>query len=135
MITQLIHRWWLLGLRGLVVMLSGLAAFVSPVTTLTALRLLFGVYALADGLIIMRQLARSELDHGRRVQVRGLASIALGVFIGLWSSITAPALVVIVAAWVILARVSESGAMRVVAVKRQTLWGDLTAHKKMVRAR
>jgi len=74
------------------------------------------------------------LDHGRGLQVRGLASIALGVLIGLWSSVTAPALVAIIAAWVILARAFETGAMRVTAEKWQTVWGNLT-ERKMVRAR
>ena len=134
MMTQLIYKWWLLGLRGLVILLSGLAALVSPVATLMALRMLFGAYALADGLIVMRQLARSDLDDGRRLQVRGLASIALGAFIGLWSGVTAPALVAIIAAWVILARAFETGAMRVAAEKWQTVWGNLTEHK-MLRAR
>lgn len=134
MITQLTHKWWLLGLRGLAVMLSGLAALVSPVITLTALRLLFGACALVDGFIIMSRLARTDLDHGGVLRTRGLASIALGVLIGLWSSITAPALVAIIAAWVILARAFETGAMRVVVGKWQTVWGNLT-ERKMVRAR
>ena len=111
MITQLTHKWWMLGLRGLAVMLSGLAALVWPVATLTALRMLFGAYALADGLIIMSQLARPDLDHGRGLRLRGLASIALGVLIGLWSSATAPALVAIVAAWTILARAFKTEAI------------------------
>jgi uncharacterized membrane protein HdeD (DUF308 family) len=134
MITQLAHRWWLLGLRGLAIMLSGLAALVSPVATLTALRLLFGACALVYGLIIVRRLARTDLDHRGMLRTRGLTSIALGVLIGLWSSVTAPALVAIIAAWVILARAFETGAMRVTAKKWQTVWGNLT-ERKMIRAR
>lgn len=133
MMTLLTHKW-LLGLRGLAVVVSGLASLVSPVATLTALRLLFGAYALADGLIIMRQLARSELAHGRGLQVRGLTSIALGVFIGLWSGVTAPALVVIIAAWVILARAFEAVAVHRAESERQSVWDHLTV-RKMVRAR
>jgi len=134
MITQLTHNWWLLVLRGLAVILSGLAALVSPVVTLTALRLLFGACALVNGLIIMRRFACTGLDHRGMLWTRGLASIALGVLIGLWSSATAPALVAIIAAWVILARAFETGALRVVAEKWQTVWGNLT-ERKMVRAR
>jgi len=134
MMTQLIHRWWLLGLRGLAVVLSGLAAFVSPVATLTALRLLFGAYALVDGLIIMRRFARSDLDHGWMVRTRGLASIALGAFIGLWSGVTAPALVAIIAAWTILARMFKTGALNVAAGKLRSVCSNLT-ERKMVRAR
>ena len=134
MMMQLIRKWSLLVLPAVVVMLYALAALIWPVATLTALRLLFGAYALADGLIIMSRLARPDLDHGQRLRAWGLVSIALGVLIGLWSSPTAPALVAIIAAWVILARAFETGAMRVAAEKWQTVWGNLT-ERKMVRAR
>lgn len=134
MMTQLIRKWSPLVLPSLAVMLYGLAALVWPAATLTGLRLLFGAYALADGLIIMRQLARSELDHRQGLQLKGLAGIALGVLIGFWSSVTALALVSIIAVWVILARAFETGAMRVAAEKWQTVWGNLT-ERKMVRAR
>lgn len=134
MITQLIRKWSLLILPAVVVMLYGLAVLIWPVVMLMALRLLFGAYALVDGLIIMSRLARTDLDHGRRLRTRGLASIVLGVLIGLWSSATALALVAIIAVWVILARAFETGAMRVAAEKWQTVWGNL-AERKMVRVR
>lgn len=116
------------------IMLSGLAALVWPVTTLTVLRLLFGACALADGLIILSQLARSKWEHKRELWLRGLVSIALGMFIGLWSSVMAPVLVAIIAVWVILVRTFEVGWMRVIMGKWQTVWGNLTGNK-MMRAR
>jgi len=134
MITQLIRKWSLLVLPALAVMLYSLAALIWPVVTLTALRLLFGAYALADGLIIMRWFARTDLDYGGMLRARGLASIALGLFIGFWSSVTAPVLAVIVAGWAILARAFETGAMRVAAEKWQMVWGNLT-ERKIVRTR
>jgi uncharacterized membrane protein HdeD (DUF308 family) len=82
----------------------------------------------------MSQLARPDLDHRRGLRLRGLASIALGVLIGLWSSATAPALVAIIATWTILARVFETEALNVAAGKLQSVWSNLTEHK-MVRAR
>ena len=89
---------------------------------------------LADGFIIVSRLAHPDLDHGWMLRTRGLASIALGVLIGLWSSATAPALVAIIATWTILARVFKTGAVNVAAGKLQAVWSNLTEHK-MVRAR
>ena len=43
-------KWWVLLLRGILAVLFGIAAFALPGLTLVTLVLLYGVYALADGL-------------------------------------------------------------------------------------
>lgn len=99
-------------------------------------RLLFGAYALADGLLalIVSQVDRHDFYHRWTLRSRGLASIALGVFIGLWSSVTAPALVAIIATWMILARASKTGAVNVAVGKWQSIWSNLI-ERKMMRGR
>jgi uncharacterized membrane protein HdeD (DUF308 family) len=93
-------------LRSLAVTLSGLAALVWPIATLTALRLLFGAYALADGLLALdvSRVDRHDFYHGWTLRLRGVTSIALGVFICLWSGVTVPGIVMIIATWAILTR-------------------------------
>jgi len=110
MVTRLTRKWWLLALRGMVAVLFGLAALVWPGATLKALVLLFGAYALVDGLLalIVSRLDRHEFDHGRVLLLKGLAGIAIGVLTFLWPSVTA--LVYLIAAWAIL-----TGAFEVVA--------------------
>src|SRR5207247_733118 len=49
MIESITRNWWLVALRGLVAILFGLAAFVRPGMTLTALAYLFGASARAGG--------------------------------------------------------------------------------------
>ena len=117
--------------------LFGLAALVWPGATLTALVLLFGAYALVDGLLalIVSLLDRYEFDHGWVLLLKGLAGIAIGVLTFLWPSVTAQALVYRIAAWAIL-----TGAFEVVAAvdlrnvvegERQLAWGNLIEHEMM----
>ena len=135
MVTRLTRKWRLLALRGVVAVLFGLAALVWPGATLTALVLLFGAYALVDGLLalVVSRLDRHEFDHGWMLLLKGLAGIAAGVLTLLWPSITAQALVYLIAAWAIL-----TGAFEVVAAvdlrnmvegERQLAWGNLIEHE------
>ena len=127
----------MLALRGMVAVLFGWAALVWPGATLTALALLVGAYALVDGLLalIVSRLDRHEFDHGWVLLFKGLAGIATGVLTYLWPSVTAQALVYLIAAWAIL-----TGALEVVAAvdlrnmvegERQLAWGNLIEHEMM----
>ena len=117
--------------------LFGWAALVWPGATLTALVLLFGAYALVDGLLalIVSRLDRHEFDHGWVLLLKGLAGIATGVLTLLWPSVTAQALVYLIAAWAVL-----TGAFAVVAAvdlrnmvegERQLAWSNLIEHEMM----
>ena len=137
MVTRLTRNWRLLALRGMVAVLFGWAALVWPGATLTALVLLFGAYALVDGLlaVIVSLLDRHEFDHAWVLLLKGLAGIATGVLTFLWPSVAAQALVYLIAAWAIL-----TGAFEVVAAvdlrklvegERQLAWGNLIEHEMM----
>ena len=49
MIVLMSRTWWIWALRGASAVLFGLAAFIWPEITLTALALLYGAYALCIG--------------------------------------------------------------------------------------
>jgi len=136
-VTRLARKWWLLALRGMVAVLFGLAALVWPGATLTALVLLFGAYALVDGLLalIVSRLDRHEFYHGWVLLLKGLAGIATGVLTCLWPSVTAQALVYLIAAWAILTGAFEVVAAvdlrNVVESERQLAWGNLIEREMM----
>ena len=49
MFDELIRRWWIVALRGIVAVVFGVAAFLAPRETMALLVLLFGAFAFADG--------------------------------------------------------------------------------------
>ena len=140
MISQLARSWWLLAWRGMIAVPLGLAILVPLDITLAAKGLLFGAFALADGLLalIVSWLDRHELDHGWVLLLKGPAGIAIGVLTFLWPSITAQALVSLIAAWAILTGAFEAVAMldlrNVVEGERQSAWDNLI-ERDMMRAR
>jgi uncharacterized membrane protein HdeD (DUF308 family) len=140
MITQLNRNRWLLVWRGMIPVLLGLAILVRLDITLAAMGLLFGAFALVDGLLalIVSRLDRYQSDHGWVLLLKGPASIAIGVLTLLWPSITAQVLVSLIAAWAIL-----TGALAAVAAldrrdavegERRSAWGNLI-EREMMRVR
>jgi uncharacterized membrane protein HdeD (DUF308 family) len=105
------RNWWLVALRGLLAILFGLAAFVWPGLTLVVLVLLFGAYALADG--VMALIAGWMHRRGRSgwwMVFEGLFGIAIGVVTFLWPAVAALALLSFIAAWAVVTGIFEIAA-------------------------
>lgn len=99
--TLLANSWWSLLIRGLVAIALGLITFFWPGITLGALVLLFGAYALIDGVVNVAGAWRAAEAHDRWLPLvlEGLLGIAAAVVTVLWPAITALALVYLVAFW------------------------------------
>jgi hypothetical protein len=91
MLALFARNWWVLALRGLFAVLFGLAAFVWPAMTLTALVLLFGAYTMADGLfsVLTAVVGGKAYKQWWLLLVQGLAGVAAGVLTFVWPGITA----------------------------------------------
>ncbi|MGH7309476.1 MAG: HdeD family acid-resistance protein, partial [Candidatus Rokuibacteriota bacterium] len=109
MLLTLAQNWWALVLRGVFAVLFGVAAFLWPGLTLTVLVLLYGAYALLDGILaVMWSLAsRRAGPFPWGVLLAGLAGIAIGVMTFLWPGLTALALLYLIAIWAIVRGVFE----------------------------
>jgi uncharacterized membrane protein HdeD (DUF308 family) len=106
---ELAQSWWALALRGLVAILFGLAALFWPGLILAVLIVLFGLYALLDGVFAIIAAFRSS-GHGMRrplLLIEGVIGILFGLLALFWPGLTAITLVYIVAFWVILSGIAR----------------------------
>jgi uncharacterized membrane protein HdeD (DUF308 family) len=101
--------WWLLLLRGIAAVLFGLLAFIWPGLTLVTLVLLYGAFALMDGVI---SLIAAFTGSAKPVPtwwlvVVGLLGIATGIVTFAWPGITAILLLLFIGAWALVHGIFE----------------------------
>jgi|SRR3989442_7875057 len=111
----LVRNWWALALRGLVAILFGLIAFLNPRVTLAALVLLFGAYAVVDGIFAIIAGIRAAERHERwwPFAIEGLAGLVAGVITFVVPLATALALLYLVSFWA-----TFTGIVRIIAAIR-----------------
>ena len=106
MLHLLARRWWALALRGLFAVIFGLLTFFVPGITLISLVLLFGFYAILDGVFDIVSAMRVPSHHWALL-VEGIVGIIVGVLTIVWPGITAMALLYLIAVWAIVTGVLE----------------------------
>jgi uncharacterized membrane protein HdeD (DUF308 family) len=102
--TTLSRHWWLFTSRGVLAVLFGILALIWPALTLLVLVLLWGVYAIVDGVLALAAAFRTR-DRGRAVWALiliGIAGIAAGFLTFAWPAITGLVLLMLIAAWAIV---------------------------------
>jgi uncharacterized membrane protein HdeD (DUF308 family) len=106
MLHSLASSWWALALRGLAAVLFGLLTFFIPGITLVTLVLLFGAYALVDGIFNLVAFFRVASHHWALL-VEGAIGVIAGVVTFAWPAITALALLWVIAFWAIFTGIFE----------------------------
>jgi len=111
MIETLTRNWWVLAARGALAVLFGLLALIWPGITVLALVLLFGAYALVDGVMA---LYTALFDRGRLggrgagwLVLEGVAGVLAAIGAIVWPGITALVLLYLIAAWALVTGVAE----------------------------
>jgi uncharacterized membrane protein HdeD (DUF308 family) len=96
-----------LAVRGIAALLFGIATLAWPGITLWALVVLWGAYALADGtLALAAAIGDPLLRHRGWIALWGVSGIVAGIVTFFWPSITALALLVVIATWSFVVGVS-----------------------------
>jgi uncharacterized membrane protein HdeD (DUF308 family) len=115
MLSLFAGRWWAVLLRGIVVLAFGVLAFAWPGVTVATLVLLFGFYALMDGIFSLVSAIggrRRREDHWLLV-LEGIVGIWAGIVTLRSPAITAVALVFFISIWAM-----ATGFLRIVAAMR-----------------
>jgi uncharacterized membrane protein HdeD (DUF308 family) len=109
MLHALAKGWWILLLRGIASIIFGVLAFIWPGLTLVTLVLLYGAFALVDGVL---SLIAAFTGSAKPVPtwwlvVVGILGIAAGIVTFLWPGITAVLLILFIGAWALVHGVFE----------------------------
>ncbi|RFU40994.1 HdeD family acid-resistance protein [Actinomadura logoneensis] len=108
MIGQLSRHWWVLLARGVFAVLFGVLALFWPGITVWALTVLFGAYALVDGVFaLVGAFAGVEGESRGWLAVAGVCGILLGLMTFAWPAATALVLLLLIASWAVIVGVLE----------------------------
>ena len=108
MMRPYIGSWKRLAVQGAAAVIFGLATLVWPHVTLWALVLLWGAFAFVDGVTALSAaISDGLLVHRGWVAFWGVTGIGAGIVTLLWPSMTALALLVVIATWSLLVGASR----------------------------
>jgi uncharacterized membrane protein HdeD (DUF308 family) len=97
--------------RGIVGVVVGLVAFLWPGITIAGLVVIFGAYAIVDGMTNLVLGFSRTGAHGRWAHVlQGVVGIAAGALTFIWPAITALVLILLIGAWAIITGLFEIAA-------------------------
>lgn len=121
--SQLVARVWRgTALRGVLAICFGIVALIFTRQTLLALVYVFGAFALITGILELATAVRAGELHARWgwLAFAGIVGVAAGVICFVWPTITALAMVFLIAAWAIVSGVAE--------IVFALAWPDLFEH-------
>jgi uncharacterized membrane protein HdeD (DUF308 family) len=109
MLEKIARNWWMYAVRGVVAILFGILALIWPKETILALVLLFGAYALLDGVFaIFAGIASYRyFERWWAVLLEGVAGVVIGLLTFFWPNITALVLLYFIAAWALITGIFE----------------------------
>lgn len=101
--------WWLVVIRGVLAIIFGLIALLSPGIALLAIIFVFAAYAIVDGIVA---LVVGFQEHNRNnrwwlLVLEGVAGIIVGILAFSWPGITSLVLLYLVAWWAIITGIME----------------------------
>lgn len=104
MLSMLSKNWWVFAVRGLFAIIFGVLALIWPSLTLLTLVLMFGAYALVDGILSVIAGIKSYGSNERWwiVLLGGIVGILVGVLTFFWPDATALVLLYFIAAWALI---------------------------------
>ncbi len=119
MIGAMTKNWWVVLLRGVVAILFGCMTYAYPGLSIALLVLIWGAYALIDGVLALMAGVKAKMGSLILVGVLGIAAGLIALF---WPGITAIALLYVIAFWAIMAGILQITAAVRLRAEIQNEW-------------
>lgn len=105
---QLSKAWWMLAVRGALAIVFGVLTWIWPGITLWVLVVMFGAYALVDGIAAIVGAVRGVPGQSRAwLAVTGVCGVLLGLAAFFWPGATSLILLFLIASWAIVTGIFE----------------------------
>ena len=100
----LIGNWWVLAIRGVFAIIFAVIAFLWPGITAAALVVLFGAYALVDGVFAIIAGVRAAQHHSRSgpLLLEGILDLVIAAIVFFWPVEALIAIVYFIAIWAVI---------------------------------
>jgi uncharacterized membrane protein HdeD (DUF308 family) len=113
MINEIERHWWVPALRGILAIGFGVLALAWPGITLLSLAIVFGAYAVADGVLAWAAATKAAAGQRGPLVLLGFVGVLAGVAALAWPGPTVLAFTLLVGVWAI-----ATGAMEIVVAIR-----------------
>jgi uncharacterized membrane protein HdeD (DUF308 family) len=109
MLDMYLRNWWMYAVRGVAAVIFGILALIWPKETMIALVMLFGAYALVDGIfaVLAGIASRRYFERWWAVLLEGVVGIVIGLLTFFWPNIAALGLLYLIAAWALITGILE----------------------------
>lgn len=107
MLGELSRNWWVVVLRGVAAVLFGLLAIFWPGESLTVLVVIFGVFALVDGVALAFAAYRAAPGTRLSLGLQAGLAIVVGLLALVWPLAFGIALVFLIGAWAVITGIAE----------------------------
>lgn len=107
--AHLADRWWVPLIRGIAAITFGILALAYPGISLLVLIMLWGAYALVDGVFSLVMAVRRGRAGGNWgwLVFEGIVGVLAGILAFAWPGMTAMVLLMVIAAWAVLTGIAE----------------------------
>jgi uncharacterized membrane protein HdeD (DUF308 family) len=107
LVGSMARYWWAFALRGLAAIVFGVLALIWPGITATVLVIMFGAYALWDGVFDLIAAFRTEGSRRWALVLEGIIGILAGLAAFFWPGVATFALLYIIAGWAVVTGILE----------------------------
>ncbi|MFF0776455.1 HdeD family acid-resistance protein [Nonomuraea wenchangensis] len=107
MIDDFLGHWWALALRGALALIFGILAVAWPGITLLVLAVVFGAYALVDGILAGVAATRAAKDRRLPLILLAVAGVVFGILCLVWPGVTVLVIALLIGIWAIVTGIAE----------------------------